>query len=186
MRETVHSYQTWRFDRVLSEKERTALLAAAKTEGISCEIRTDERFAATYVLAHVPEQETSQDFAARNSAPATYDPAIIAVAIEPQAGDALPALFEALSGDGAPAGVVSCERRDGALILEFTPSVTAWHVVRALIDVELKRFGTTARKTTLLSPLTLQMQTQIAADGLECPDIAPGRVLEKLLSDVHR
>jgi len=64
--------------------------------------------------------------------------------------------------------------------------VTAWRVVRALIDVELKRFGTAARKTTLLTPLTLQMQTQIAADGLECPDVAPGRVLEKLLSDVQR
>lgn len=172
--------QTWRFDSALSPGGRAALVAAAKSAGISCVARADERFGATYVLAAVPDPESGQEFAAQHSASATYEPPIIALAIEPQSADALPPLFEALGGAGAPAGIVGCERREDAVILEFTPAVTPWRLVRSLIDLELQRFAS-ARKTTLLSPLTLQMQTQIAADGLDCPEIAPGRVLEALI-----
>jgi hypothetical protein len=180
MRAIVTLDQTWRFDSTLSPDARTALVAAAKAGGISCVARADERIGATYVLAAVPDPETGQEFAAQHSASATYEPPIIALAIEPQSADALPSLFKALGGEGAPAGIVGCERREDVVILEFTPSVTPWRLVRSLIDVELQRFAS-ARKTTLLSPLTLQMQTQIVADGLDCAQIAPDRVLEVLI-----
>lgn len=172
--------QTWRLDSALSPDGRAELVAAAKARGMSCIARADERFGATYVLAAVPDAQMGQEFAAQHSASATYEPPIIALAIEPQSPDALPALFEALGGEGAPAGIVGCERREDAVILEFTPSVTPWRLVRSLIDVELQRFAS-ARATVLLSPLTLQMQTQIAGDGLDCPQLAPDRVLEALI-----
>lgn len=173
--------QTWRFDSFLAPDALGELCDAAKAEGIACQTRSDARYGVTYALAHVRDAATGQDFAARRSAAAAYEPAIIALAIEPQTADALPGLFEALGGVGAPAGMVSCEVRAGAAILEFTPSVSPWQLIRCLVDAELRRFGGGARTTTLLSPLTLQMQTQIAADGLECADMLPDRVLEALL-----
>lgn len=172
--------QTWRFDAMLSPQERETLLAAARAEGIACEVRAVDRFGSTYVSASVPDARAGQEFAARHHASAAYDPPVIALAIEPQNANALPALFEALGGAGAPAGVTGCEIRERALILEVALSVSPWRLVRAVIDAELARFAST-RTTTLLSPLPPALQAQVAADGLDCPEIAPARVIEVLI-----
>lgn len=172
--------QTWRFDALLSPQELQTLLGAARAQGIACEACAVERFGSTYVSASVPDARAGQEFAARQSASATYDPPVIALAIEPQNPNALPALFEALGGSGAPVAVTGCERRDAALILEVAASAPAWRVVRAVIEAELARFSS-SHTTTLLSPVPLAVQAEIAAAGLACPDVTPARVIEALI-----
>ena len=111
---------------------------------------------------------------------------IIALEIEPEAEDALPFLAQALGGPGGPAGVTRADVVRRVLFLEFRPSKTPWKTIRTLIDTELGRFGSTTRRTTLCSTLSLEMETQLAAEGLQCAEIAPDRVLEKLIADVDR
>lgn len=186
MSTTVSPYHTWRFDAGLPHKDRSAFSAAASAVGIRSEMRSSERFGSTYALLEVADAARAQELAATYPGATAFDPAIIALAIEPEAQDALPALLSALSGPGAPAGVRSAQSRGDAFILEFSPERTSWRTVKALIDAELSHFGSSARRTTLLSPLSLAMETQIAADGLQCPDIEPSRVLEALLADADR
>jgi hypothetical protein len=50
-----------------------------------------------------------------------------------------------------------------------------------LIDTELDRFHS-GRRTELLTPLTETWLAKIAADGLQCPEIAPDRILETLVA----
>jgi hypothetical protein len=114
------------------------------------------------------------------------DAEIIALQIEPEAKDALPVLAQALGGPGAPAGVTRAEILADALALEFHPATTPWSTIRALIDTELARFGSTTRRTLLRSSLSLEMETQLAADGLQCAELGPDRILEKLIADVDR
>ena len=109
-----------------------------------------------------------------------YDEAIIALAIEPQPQDALPQLTRTLGGDGAPAGICSCERAGSAILVELCPSVTPASVVLRVVDVELQRFHG-YRRTQLLALLPAQTVARIAAQGLQAPEIAPDRVLETLL-----
>jgi len=116
----------------------------------------------------------------------TEDAEIIALEIEPEAEDALPILAQALGGPGGPAGVTRAEVVRHALMLEFRPAQTPWPTIRTLIDAELSRFGSTTRRTTLRSTLSLEMETRLAAAGLQCDEIAPDRVLEKLIADVDR
>lgn len=143
-------------------------------------------FAATYVLLQYPESADALELEARYAAAATYDSPVIALAIEPEAREALPALSEALGGSGAPAGVLRAEVRADALLLEFVCARGSWKLIQRLIETELVRFGSTTRTTTLLSPLTLELEAQIASECLQCPEIAPDRVLEALTADANR
>ena len=109
-----------------------------------------------------------------------YDDAIIALAIEPTPADALPAIREALSGPGGPAGVLECDVSGGAAIVEFLPSRIAASLILNVADVELRRFRG-YRKVTLLNPLPAEVTAKIAADGLQSAEITPERILEALL-----
>ena len=108
------------------------------------------------------------------------DSPVIALAVSPREAEALPFLYHALGGPGRPAGVVRCETKDGTLAVEWDMSRTAAPIMMALIDVELSRFGG-GRSTRVLAPIPLAWSTDIAARGLQAPEIAPGRVLEELL-----
>ena len=186
MRGTVSPYQTWRFDEDLPHNERAAFAACAAAAGVRSEMRSNGRFASTYVLLDAPPEARLSELAARYPSAEKFEPAIIALGIEPEAADALQDLADAFGGPGAPAGVASALVRSSALVLEFAPAVSAWATIKALLDVELARFGSTARSTSLLSPLSTEMEAQIAAEGLGCPELAPSRVLETFVQDVDR
>lgn len=186
MSETVSVYQTWRFDRDLAHNERADFAASVASAGARCELVSSARFGITYALLDLPAHENAFDLAMRYPSAIKNDPAIIALGIEPEAADALRVLHEALAKAGAPSGVARADVREGGLIVEFDPLVTPWHVIDVLIDVELKRFGSTARTTTLLSPLSLEMEAAVAAAGLSCPDLRTGRILEVLVRDAGR
>ncbi len=186
MKETVTVYQTWRFDTDLPHDERSAFAAHASAAGVRPEMLSNARFASTYVLLEVPAGARVSELASRYPSAQKNESAIFALAIEPEAADALPALAAALGGPGAPEGVTRADIRDRALLLEFVPALTPWAVIKPLIDIELKRFGSTTRRTALLSPLSVVMEAQIAADGLQCPELQEGRVLEALVRDVDR
>ncbi|MDQ6930006.1 MAG: hypothetical protein M3126_05000 [Candidatus Eremiobacteraeota bacterium] len=179
-------YQTWRFDRDLAPEERADFAASVAAEGASCALLSSALFATTYALLNLPPQARASGLAARYPSAIKNEPAIIALGIEPEAADALHALHESLGGAGAPAGVTRVVVRERALVIEFDPQVTPWQVVNALIGAELKRFGSTTRTTTLLSPLSAEMETAIAAAGLECPELEIGRILEVLVRDAGR
>ncbi|MBV9402947.1 MAG: hypothetical protein JO018_04370 [Candidatus Eremiobacteraeota bacterium] len=179
------SYFTLRFERMLSPAEASALAADARTAGCELEVRSNERFARTYALVS-SERDGASDFAARYEDAGRYADPLLALSIEPQATEALRPLAAALTGSGAPEGVLSAHIVEHALLIEFFPARTSWRFVRALIDVELARYGSTVRRTMLLSPLTADMEIQIAADGLQEPELNESRVLEALLSDADR
>ncbi|GAC1500471.1 MAG: hypothetical protein NVS1B14_04440 [Vulcanimicrobiaceae bacterium] len=177
----MNSYTSLCFDASLSPQSSAALLGAARESGLRAQFMTSKRFARTDVLLAAPGGASVVGFTARYPHARVYDPPIIALAIEPQTDDALPELLAALCGDGAPSGAVRAELRDGAVVLEFCPAVTPWKLLHELIDVELRRFGSSARRITLLSPLTIEMEAQVARDGLECGGLDSSRVLEPLV-----
>ena len=126
--------------------------------------------------------EPSQADAAFSDA-TVYDEPVIALAIEPTPADALRNIMEALGGAGGPSGVVSCEAKDGAAVVEFKAATSA-AVVLHLADVELRRFNG-YRTVTLLNPLPAETVAKIAASGLQAPQIGPDRILEMLLEQAH-
>lgn len=113
-----------------------------------------------------------------------FDSAIIALALRPNVAEALPLLADALGGPGRPAGVAGCERVGDAVVVEWNLDRTPARMIRALVDVELARFGAGC-VNDLLSPLPLAWWTAIARDGLHAPEIAPNRVLEALIEEHH-
>ncbi len=138
----------------------------------------------TYALVEGRDDVDPSELEQRLSGARWYDASIIALAIEPLPADALPLLAEALGGVGAPAGVCECAQIGTRLILEFRPDVTQPALINRIIDVELRRFGG-ARRTELLTPLSLATAASIAADGLQANEIAPDRILEALLGLEH-
>lgn len=104
------------------------------------------------------------------------------MAVYPSVPEALPALEHALAGDGRPAGVKAVRRAaDNSIVIEWDASRTRVRLLMAIIDSELHRYHAT-RRTQLLSELSLEQMTQIAADELQAPEIAPETVLEALLA----
>jgi len=178
------TYLSLRFERALAPAEESSLLAGAQDAGWEMQLCKSERFGRSYALLRAVRDAPSADFAQSYSGAQSYEEPLLALAIEPEAREALPSLVAALGGPGAPEGVVRAESRSGILLLEFSPRRTSWRLVRALFDVELRRFGSTVRRTTLLSPLSPEMEAQIAADGLEEPQLDQSRVLEALIADV--
>jgi hypothetical protein len=159
-------------------------VVALSRDGVRVRVSHAAEFTRTYALVEGPEGVDPAEIAQKLPQARWYDSPIIALAIEPLPPDALPLLAQALGGSGAPAGVCECTVTGGTLLLEFRPAVTPAHLIRSIIDVELRRFGGACR-TRLLSPLPMATAAAIAAAGLQAPEIASDRILESLLGLEH-
>jgi hypothetical protein len=175
-----------RFERMLSAAEASSLAAHAHDAGWEPQIRRSERFARTYALFSAARESATDSFVSEYAGAEHFSEPLLALSIEPDAAEALPSLAAALKGQGAPEGIVTAEIVEHDLLIEFLPARTPWRLVRALIDVELGRYGSIVRRTTLLSPITPAMETRIAADGLQEPELNDSRVLEALIADADR
>jgi hypothetical protein len=158
-------------------------VAALARDGVRVRVG-DTHAARTYALVEGPEGVDPAELMERLSDARWYDAPIIALAIEPLAPDALPPLERALGGPGAPAGVGECSRHGDELIVEFRPDVTQAALIVRIIDVELARLRC-ARRARLLTPLPDDVLAAVAAEGLQAPEIASGRILESLLGLEH-
>jgi hypothetical protein len=134
----------------------------------------------TYGLIQGPASIEPAEVAQALSDARWYDETIIALAIEPTPGDALPAIAGAFSADAGVAGVLDCAVLADSVVIEFQPARTVPSLILTIADVELRRFHG-YRKVTLLNPLPAEILAQIAASGLQASEIAPGRILETLL-----
>ena len=177
---TMEWFRTLRVDEPPTGELQRRLTQTLSQEGVVLHFEGSVRLARTYVLVQGPEGVDPADLAATAADARSYPEAIIALAIEPAPADALQPLAQALGGAGRPAGVFACDIAQDALIVEFAPSKTPASTIVAIVDAELRRFSG-SRKTELLSPLPAGAYARVAADGLQCPEIAPERVLEELL-----
>ncbi len=177
---TVEWARTLRIDATATDAMRTRILDALARNGVRVRFGPTTPFDRTYALVEGPEGVDPAELPQMLPEAHWFNEAIIALAIEPAPEDALPHMLEALGGAGAPAGVCDTRRAGSQLLVEFRPSVTSALFILELVDVELQRFHG-YRRTQLLSPLPVSVVTQIAAQGLQAPEIAPDRVLEELL-----
>jgi hypothetical protein len=76
--------------------------------------------------------------------------------------------------------MLACEPCQGGAILEWDPEKTGVAAVMGVVDAELRRFQS-GRTAELLAPLPAAVIASIAAEGLQAPEIVPGRELETLL-----
>jgi hypothetical protein len=183
MERRMNRYLSLRFGRTLAAAEASSLAAEARDAGWGLQLCSDAQFARSYALLHAVRDTASLEFAERYAGVVRYEEPMLALTIEPEAQAALPSLAAALGGPGAPEGILTAEIRGAQLLVEFVPARTSWRLVRAVIDVELERFGSRVRSTKLLSTLTPEMEVQIAADGLQEPELTESRVLEALIAD---
>lgn len=105
----------------------------------------------------------------------------ITLAVYPSAPEALPALERALWGPGRPDGITAVRPCAGGIVVEWDSARSPVRLVMGVIDAELRRYNA-SRRSELLSPLSLEQITQIAAQELQAPEIGPDRVLEVLLA----
>lgn len=92
------------------------------------------------------------------------------------------ALERALAGPGGPAGVIEVRRSEESVVVEWDPQRSAVRLVMGVIDAELRRYNA-SRRTELLVPLSEESIARIAAAELQAPEIAPDRILERLLAE---
>lgn len=181
---TVVRWATAKAPGILGASQRAAFDAAVGSAGGSNRWRESQRADRSYALMQFPaasEVPPKVFSAAAGSGLVAYDVPVIAIAVFPSVGEALPWLVEALGGPGAPAGVTSCEPCAGdGLAIEWDLDVTSAAAVLQLVDVELARFAS-GRTAELLSPLPPEWIARIAADGLKAPEISPERTLETLV-----
>jgi hypothetical protein len=170
---------TLRYRTAPSEADLSALDALARRSGGRATWQRNADPLPSYALVEDVDETFREALPARVRADVLDSP-IIAVAVFPRPAEALRALEDALGCAGGPEGIISCERANDTLILEWNLDRTAAVTILAVIDVELARFGG-GRHTRLLSPIPLRWWTLIAAEGLDAPEIAPDRVLEALL-----
>lgn len=169
---------TLRFTPVPDEAERGLVQGAALRS--RARVRWEApRFGRQYALIEAAGDTAGAEIAAAARATLFSGP-VIALAVCPCVPEALPGLFDALGGEGRPSGVVGCERRDDAVIVEWDLDRTPFETIEALIDAECGVFRA-ARVNALLTPLPLEWLTRLAAYGLKAPEITPGRVLEAQL-----
>jgi hypothetical protein len=171
-------YLTLRIDGRLNEEARKLVDALLLDHGGRAAWHTSAATGRSYALLELPALLPELTAIAADAK--VYQTPIIALAVFPEVREALPALLEALGGDGGPAAILTCEPCSGGMVIEWDPQRTSARVVLGLVDVELRRFNS-GRTAELLSPLPPASIARIAADGLEAPQIAPERVLEMLL-----
>lgn len=176
--------RTLRIDAAPSDALEQRLQRSIAHDGIKLSFSGSNALGRTYVLVEGPPGLDPADIDWSACGARAFDEPVIALAIEPAPPDALPFLQSALAGEGAPAGVLGCEIAGERIVVEFAPSRTAAPLVMRAIDVELARFAG-SRQAELLSPLSMAMYTQIAAQGLSCEEIVPQRVLEALIGGAH-
>jgi hypothetical protein len=169
-------YLTVSIDSGLDDSRRAPLDEAVRRAGGNAVWRTSEAAGRSYALLELPDECDATAIAAPRGG-VVYDRPVIALALFPALPEALPPLVEALSGRGAPAGVLACRPVAGGVVVEWDPHRTQARVIMGLIDVELQRFGC-GRRIELLSPLPAELVAAVAAGGLEAPQIAPERILE--------
>ena len=169
-------YSTLSIDGVLEPRRRAEIDDAVVRAGGAAVWRTSEPARRTYALLELPD---GFDHAAIRAASEgmVYDKAVIALALFPTVSEALPPLLEALGGPGRPAGVLACRPFPGGAVVEWDPDLTQAAVILGVVDVELRRFGST-RVAELLSPLPPSVVAQLAATGLRAPQIEPQRILD--------
>lgn len=85
-------------------------------------------------------------------------------------------LVAALSGPGAPTGVVSCFQRDDVVTVNFDDEVTGAELIDDLITIE-SHFVPNAQA----DPLDDEEAAHLAAVGLADPDLDASRILERHL-----
>lgn len=159
---------------------KTRVESACAREGASVRFGDAAGTNRAYALVEGPESVDRAAVAQALPEARWFDHPIIALAIEPRPPDALPLLVERLGGSGAPAGVLECAAFEPFAIVEFDPNVTPASLIFTITDAELRRFAG-SRTAKLLSPLPPPVTAQVAADGLNCAEIASDRILETLL-----
>ena len=164
---------------MLEEVRRAAIDTAVRACGGDCRWRFSERAARTYGLLELPS-EPNLDNAAFDGI-VVFDLPIIALAVFPAVGEALPFLHDALGGPGRPVGVLACDAIDGGIVVEWDLERTPASVVMGTIDVELRRFHS-GRTAEMLAPLPPSWTAQIASDALRAPQVSADRVLEELIA----
>lgn len=86
-------------------------------------------------------------------------------------------LVAALTGPGAPAGIVACSQRDDLVTVSFEDSVSEAELIDDLITIET-HFVPTAGE-----PLDDVEAAHLAAVGLGDPELDAGRILERRLDE---
>jgi hypothetical protein len=176
--------RTVRIDAALDEPAVARIGARLSGRGIRVSAGPPTGFDRTYLLLRGGEGAEPAEIEDLVPEGRPYPEAIIALAIEPVPGDALPPISNALGGAGAPAGIESCEVRGSEAIVEILPGTTPAPLVLALADVEVRRFSG-YRRCRLLTALSPDLLARVAADGLGAPEIASDRILESLLGIAH-
>lgn len=171
--------RTLRIDALPADTLQRRLTALAR-DGVRVRTAAARELPRTYALIEGPQGVDPAELAQALPDARWYDAAIIALAIELQPPDALPAIADALGGSGGPAGVLACDAHGTRLVVEFRPDTSPAHLILRIVDVELRRFAGT-RRTQLLTPLAMDAAAAIAAAGLQAPEIASDRILEPLL-----
>ena len=160
----------------IDEERRAAIDAAVTRGGGTATWRTSPGAARSYALLELPDG-FERSAVATGFDGTLYDGPIIALALFPAVAEALPALREALTGRGRPAGILASYACTGGVVVEWDPLVTKSPVVFGLVDVELRRFNS-GRTAELLTPLPTEIVAAVAAAGLQAPQIEPRRILE--------
>lgn len=174
-------YLTLRLDEVAHERRRASIDDVVRRHGGTSLWRSHPAVARSYALFEIAGAGGREEIAAVAQG-TLYETAIIALAVSPTVGQALPSLHETFAGGGRPEAMLDCRRSDAALLLEWNLDMAPAGLMMALIDVALRRFAS-GRTTELLNPLPPDVVTRLAADGLGAPEIEPSRVLELLLGD---
>lgn len=169
-------YSTLSIEGVLESKRRAEIDDAVRRLGGTAIWRASEAACRTYALLELPDGCDRAAIAATR-AEVVYDKAVIALALFPAIPEALPPLLEALGGPGRPAGILTCRPCPGGVIVEWDPDLTQAAVVLGVVDVELRRFGS-SRIAEVLAPLPPSVVALLAASGLRAPQIEPARILE--------
>lgn len=173
---------TVRYRPIPGTQLRTALDTAARGVRATVSWTDAPRYDRSYAL--VEGASDREGLVLSTESATVFDTPVIALAIRPNAAEALPALHDLLAGPGRPSGVLGAEAAPDAVLVEWNLDVTPAQVLLALVDIELARCGA-SRVTELLTPLPLAWWTAIARDGLQAPEIAPDRVLEALIEEQH-
>lgn len=163
---------------------RTGVVTALSRDGVRVRFGPTQDVPYQYALVEGPAGVDPAELRERVPDARWYDETIIALAIEPAPQDVLPHLLHALRGPGAPAGISDAYQSGAKVVVEIRASVTQPAMVLRIVDVELSRFHG-FRRMELLAPLPAGVVAEIAARGLQAPEIGPDRILESLLESAH-
>ncbi len=181
----VKTSQVLRLDRALETQDVHLLLSGAQAGGLEAEAAASRRFGRTYMLLETPDGKTADAFLAGYPELKPLGDSIVVLAIEPTSTDALTELLDALAGAGRPAGVISAQRVEGAVVVEIDVERTAWSLIQALVAAELRRRPGGLQRVAVLNPLSIRAQAYVAAQGLQTPELDRTRILDILVADAH-